>query len=182
MSGLDAEGAQAMQLTPFDLAVIALVIMSALWGLLVGAIRAAAPFAVLLASVSLVHAYPDVSSQFGSGLTMQLVLILLLAFIALVIYGFVIRILHGAIRSTGFGPLDRLFGMLLGLVTGTLLGGALVWALQTYNGLRGAYLLSGSVLAPAVLQFFQALMVFSERIFPHPSRPTNEPWWKRPLW
>lgn len=171
-----------MQLMPFDFAVIAIVTMSALWGLLIGAVRAAAPFAVLLAAVTLLHAYPEVSSQFGTGLTMQLVLMLLLAFIALIIYGFVIRILHGAVRATGFGPLDRLFGMVLGLVTGTLLGGALVWALQTYNGLRGAYLLSGSVLAPAVLQFFQALMAFSERIFPHPSGPTNEPWWKRPLW
>jgi uncharacterized membrane protein required for colicin V production len=171
-----------MQLTPFDFGLISLVIMSGLWGLLTGAIRIAAPFAVVLAAVTLLHAYPNFSAQFGTGLTMQFCLVLLLAFIGLVIYGFVIRILHGAIWASGLGPLDRLFGLVLGLVTGTLLTGALVWALQTYSNLGGAGILNGSILAPAVVQFFQSLMTFTERIFPRSTDPTKEPWWKKPLW
>ncbi|MGH7961108.1 MAG: CvpA family protein [Candidatus Binatia bacterium] len=130
--------------------------------------------------LSLAHAYPGVSARFGTNPGVQFFL-LLLVFIGLVIYGFVVRALHGAVHVAGLGPLNRFLGVGLGLVAGTLLAGALVWGLDTYGGMQGKLLLHGSVLTPAVTEFFQTLMAFTERLFPKPEAEPEKPWWKRPL-
>ncbi len=170
-----------MNPTPLDFLLLFFVLMGGAWGLIVGAVKVSGPFALVLALLSLAHAYPGVSARFGTDPGVQFFLVLLLIFIGLIIYSFVARILHGAVHASGLGPLNRLLGVGLGLVTGTVLAGAVLWGLETYGGIQGKLLLHGSVLAPAVTEFFQTVMAFTERLFPRPE-PETKPWWRRPLW
>lgn len=170
-----------MQPTEIDALLLFLVLAGGVWGLVAGAVRVAVPFAAILAAISLLHTYPEVSRRFGTAPTGQLFGWLLLAFIAVVIFGFVSRVVHGAVHASGLGPLNRLLGVALGLVTGTILGGALVWGLETYGGMQGTLLLRGSTLAPSVKVFFEAIMGFAHRMFPSsPEEPV--PWWRRRWW
>jgi len=170
-----------MQPTEIDIVVLFLILAGGAWGAAAGAVRVSAPFAAILAGISLVHAYPEVSTRFGTSPSVQLFGLLLLAFIGVVIFGLVTRILHSAVHASGFGPVNRLLGLGLGLVTGTILSGAIVWGLETFGGLQGTILLRGSLLVPAVKEFFQAVMGFTQRMFPRPQEE-NIPWWKRPWW
>jgi len=170
-----------MEPAPIDAVLLFLILVGGAWGLMAGAVKVAGPFAVVLAVVTLTHAYPEVSTRFGTDPGVQFFLLLLLGFIGLVIYGFVVRILNGAVHTIGLGPLNRAAGLGIGLVTGTILAGALVWALKTHGGLQGRVLLGGSVLAPVVSEFFEAVMAFTQRLFPRPG-PEKEPWWRRALW
>lgn len=170
-----------MELTWIDAVLLALVLLGGAWGLMAGAVKISAPSALILALITLLHTYPDISTRFSTAPIVQFFCLLLLGFIGLVVYGFVVRILQGAVRTSGLGPLNWLIGLGIGLVTGTILAGALAWGLETYGGLQGRMLLRGSILAPAVTEFFQAVMAFTSRLFTRPE-PEKEPWWKRSLW
>lgn len=98
--------------------------------------------------------------------------ILGIVFIGLVVYGF---------QVSRLSPLNHVMGLLLGLVTGTILAGALVWGLNTYAGIWSMVLLRNSVMAPVISEFFQTVMAFTQRLFPRPE-PAKEAWWKRSLW
>ena len=169
-----------MQPTEVDIVLLFLILAGGAWGVLAGAVRVAAPFAAILAVISLIHAYPEISTRFGANATAQLFGLLLLALIGVVIFGFVTRILHSAVRASGLGPVNRLLGLGLGLATGALLGGAVAWGLETHGGVQGTILLRGSMLMPAVKAFFEAVMGLTHRMFP-PPEPTV-PWWRRPWW
>lgn len=155
-----------MELTPIDMILTFLILAGGLWGLMAGATRAVGSFALIIALVTFTHAYPDLSTRFGSAPAVRFLLFLFLAFIGLVTYGFVANIIRGAVRSAGAIPFDRLLGLGLGLVAGAILAGALVWGLEMYGGVRGRLLLRGSTLAPALSEFIRQLVVFSRRLFP----------------
>jgi len=170
-----------MALTAIDAALLGLVLVGGVWGLVVGALRVAGPLAVLVALLTLVHAYPDLSTRLGAHPTVGFFLPLLAGFVGVVVYGFMARVLQGAVQLSRLGLLQRLLGLGLGLVTGTILAGALVWGLKTYGGLSGLLLLPGSRVAPVTLEFFRTVMACTQRFFPLPaSEPV--PWWKRSLW
>jgi uncharacterized membrane protein required for colicin V production len=170
-----------MGLTAIDGVLVLLVLAGGAWGLVAGAVKVAGPFALLVALLTLVHVYPDLATRFGIHPAVRFFLPLLMGFIGLVLYGFVAHILHRAIQVSPLGPLNHLTGLLLGLVTGTILAGALVWGLNTYGGIGGMVLLHNSVMAPVISEFFRAVMAFTQRLFPRPE-PAKEPWWKKPLW
>ncbi len=171
-----------MHLTPVDVGLLLLVFMSGVWGLMSGAIRLTAPFAVLLTGLTILHTYPDFSTTFGDGMWMRSALVLLLAFAALVVYGFAVHALAAAVRLGGMAPLDRLLGLVLGLVTGVLLAGGAVWALETFASAQSVSILDGSAFAPAARTFFESLLSLTERFLPRPSvPPASVPWWKRPI-
>jgi len=170
-----------VELTTIDAVLLCLVLVGGTWGLVVGAVRVAGPFALLVALLTLIHAYPEISTRLGPHPTVRFFLPLLVAFIGLVVYGFVAHILHGAVQLSRLGLLNRLMGLGLGLVTGTVLAGALVWWLKTHGGIYGLVLLRGTALAPVAAEFFQTVMAFTQRLFPRP-QPEQEPWWKRSLW
>ena len=159
-----------MQLSPLDVGLVVLVLMCGLWGLLDGAIRTIAPFVALLAGLTLLHADPEVWTRFVKGIAGQSFLTVALTtaglVIVLVLCGGVARMLHGAVWASGLGPLDRLFGLLVGLVTGTLLAGAFVWALQTYGGRQDTEILRSSTLAPPTLQSFESTTDRAARLVP----------------
>jgi uncharacterized membrane protein required for colicin V production len=169
-----------MELTVIDMVLLGLVLAGGACGLAVGAVRIAGPFAVLVALLTLVHAYPELSTRLGTHPTARLFLPLLAGFVGLVVYGFVIRILLGAV-PVSLGIMGRLLGLGLGLITGTVLAGALVWWLKTHAGLYGMVLLHNSTLASVAIEFFQVVMAFTQRLFPR-HKPEQEPWWKKPLW
>jgi uncharacterized membrane protein required for colicin V production len=168
-----------MEITLIDAVLLAVIVVGGVWGLTAGAVRVVVPFTMILAVTALIHSYPDISSRFGKAPYPQFFLLLLLVLIGVLVFGFVLRALQAAVHASGYGAANRLVGFGLGLVTGTLLAGALVWWLQTYGGPQGKSLLGESVLAPAVLEFFQMAMAFLQRLIPE--RP-KEPWWKRTLW
>jgi hypothetical protein len=158
------------------------VLVGGIWGLVVGALRVAGPLALLVALLTLVHAYPELSTRLGANPTVRFFLPLLVGFVGVVVYGFVAHLLRGALRWSPLGFFNRLLG--LGLVTGTILAGALVWGLKTYGGISGMMLLHGSTVAPPTAAFFRTVMACTQRLFPRPESgpPGPEPWWKRPLW
>ena len=170
-----------MELTLLDVGLLGLVLVGGLWGYVAGALRVAGPLAVLMAVLTLVHAYPELSTRLGTHPAGKLFLPLLAGFCGVVVYGFVGRVLHGAVPRSRLGVGNPLLGLGLGLVTGTLLAGACVWGLHTYGGVSGLFVLHRSVVAPVVLAFFETIMAFTQRFFPRPE-PTQVPWWKRSLW
>jgi uncharacterized membrane protein required for colicin V production len=170
-----------MDIASVDLILVVLVIAGALWGLSAGAIRVVVPFTAALAAITLVHVYPDVSARFGTTPRIQFfLLLLLLAFVGLLIFGIVIRALQGVVQAGGLGPINRLVGLALGLVSGAMMAGALVWWIQTYSGPQAKSLLNGSALAPPLLEFFNSIMALTGHFVPR-AKPA-EPWWKRSLW
>lgn len=170
-----------MELTPIDIVLLFLILGSGIYGLLAGAVKLTWPFALILALIMLTHAYPGISARFGADPAVNFFLYLFLAFLGLVVYACVVRLVHGAVHASGLGPLNRLLGGVLGLVTGTTMAGLLVWGLQTYGGIQGRVLLHGSSLAPAVSEFLQAMLAFTSRLFPR-MEAEKEPWWKRAWW
>jgi len=170
-----------MELTLLDAGLLGLVLVGGLWGYVAGALRVAGPLAVLMAVLTLVHAYPELSTRLGTHPAGKLFLPLLAGFCGGVVYGFVGRVLHGAVPRSRLGLGNPLLGLGLGLVTGTLLAGACVWGLHTYGGVSGLFVLHRSVVAPVVMAFFETLMAFTQRFFPRPE-PAHVPWWKRALW
>lgn len=167
-----------MELTPIDTVLLFLILGSGIYGLLSGAVKLAGPFAFILALVMLTHAYPEISAHFGTDPAVNFFLCLFWTFIGLVVYACVVRLVHGAVHASGLGPFNHLLGGVLGLVTGTIMAGALVWSLQTSGGIQGRVLLHGSSLAPAVLGFLQAVLAFTSRLLPRLGAE-KEPWWKR---
>ena len=170
-----------MELTAIDAVLVVLVVAGGIWGLVAGGVKVAGPLALLVAVLTLIHAYPELSTRFGAHPPVQFFLPLLVCFTGLVVYGFVGHILHGAVQLSRLGPLNRLLGLGLGLVTGTVLAGGAVWGLNTYGGIWGMLLLRNSAMAPVIADFFQVMMGFTQRLFPQPE-PAKVPWWKRSLW
>ena len=170
-----------MNLTSIDAAFLLIIGVVGIWGAKAGAVRLAAPFGFMLAVVALFHSYPAISAGFGRDATVRFFMLLLCGFIGLVIYGLTVRILHESLQTWGLGTFNRVVGLLLGLTTGTLLAGALIWGLEQYGGLDGKALLNGSNLASGIRKFFLALMDFTQRLFPRPSTDTDAPWWKQRL-
>ena len=169
-----------MNLTAFDLCLIMVILGGGIWGLAAGASRISIPFVVILVGVTILHAYPKISIFFeGPEPMVKIFLYILVAFIALVIFGILMRIIRNAIAAAGLGPLDKITGLALGLIIGAMLAGASAWGIETYGGadLRG--LVKDSRIVPGALTFFRYIMSFTERMFP---QPETKPWWKRPLW
>ncbi len=165
-----------MEITAFDVLLLSLVLGGGIWGVVTGATRLIAPFTVLLAVISLVHAYPDVSVRFGRTLWPQFFLIILLTLLGLLLVGLVGRALYTAMHTVGLNHVDRLIGAALGLMTGCVGAGLVVWLLGAYGGAQANALLKGSVLAPPVLEFFETIMALTEHLLPRPK--PKEPWWK----
>lgn len=166
-----------MEITILDVILLFIIIAGGIWGLATGAVRVVAPFTAILALVALMHAYPNIS---GKAPYIQFFLALLLGLTGLLIFGLVLRALQTAVHASGLAPVNRLIGLGLGLIAGTLITGALVWWLRTYGAPQAKSLLEQSVLAPAVLEFFQMVMAFTQRLFPW-LKPREEPWSKRAL-
>ncbi len=169
-----------MSLTTFDLCLIILILGGGIWGLIAGASRISIPFVLILVGVTILYSYPKIVSLFkGPGPVAKVFLYLLVLFIALIIFGLLMRIIRNAIATAGLGPLDKISGLALGLIIGAVLTGAVIWVIETYGGGDWRSLLKDSKLAPSALTFFKHIMSFTEKMFP---QPEVKPWWKRPLW
>lgn len=164
-----------MEITILDVILLFIIIAGGIWGLATGAVKVVAPFTAILALVVLMHAYPKISAQFGKAPLIQFFLALLLGLTGLLIFGLVLRALQTAVHANGLAPVNRLIGLGLGLIAGTLITGALVWWLRTYGAPQAKLLLEQSVLAPAVLEFFQMVTAFTQRLFPW-LKPREKPW------
>ena len=168
-----------MELTSLDVLLLALVVGGGIWGVATGATRVIAPFTVILVLTSVVHAYPDFSARLSSTLWPQFFLVLLLTLIGLLLAGLVGRALYTAMYTAGLNHVDRLIGAVLGLMTGCVGAGLLVWLLRTQAGPQANALLQGSALAPSVSEFFEMVMGLTKNLLPQ-ARP-KESWWKT-LW
>lgn len=169
-----------MNLTAFDLFLIMIILGGGIWGLTAGASRISTPFVLILVGVTILHAYPKTVILFeGPEPMVKIFLYILVAFIALVIFGILMRIIRNAIAAAGLGPLDKVTGLALGLIIGAMLAGASAWGIEIYGGGDLRPLLKGSKMVPSALTFFKYIMSFTERLFPEPE---VKPWWKRPLW
>lgn len=168
-----------MELTSLDVLLISLVVGGGIWGVATGATRLIATFTVLLVLTSVVHAYPDFSSRLSSTLWPQFFLVILLTLIGLLLAGLVGRALYTAMHTVGLNHVDRLIGAALGLMTGCVGAGLIVWLLGTHAGPQVNALLQGSALAPSVSEFFEIVMALTKNLLPQ-ARP-KEPWW-RSLW
>jgi uncharacterized membrane protein required for colicin V production len=169
-----------MEMTSFDILLLLLVITGGTWGWVTGATRVIAPFTLLFALTVLIHTYPDLSARLGKTPLTQFFVILLLCLIGILICGLVGRALYTAVHNVGLGHVDKLFGLALGLITGCVMAGLLVWWLKAHVGSEANTLLKGSFLAASFLDFFEMSMSLAEHILPQ-AKP-KEPWWKRPLW
>ena len=171
-----------MDLTSFDILLLLLVIGGGIWGAVTGAVRVVGPFALILALITLLYGYPQISAGFGTAPRIQsFLMLLLLAFAVLLLSGLVIRALQAAVQATGLGPVNLLAGALLGCVMGAVGAGALAWWLQSHGDPHAKALLTGSVLAPALEEFFTTIVSFTVRLLPSMEIRPGEPWW-RTLW
>lgn len=169
-----------MSLTTFDLLLITIILAGGIWGLVAGASRISVPFVLTLVGVTILYAYPKISGLFkGPEPVGKAFLYLLVLFVALVIFGLLMRIFRNTVTTAGLGSLDKLAGLALGLIIGALLTGAVSWGIETYAEGDLRSLLKDSKIAPSALTFFKHIMSFTERLFP---QPEVKPWWKRPLW
>jgi len=173
-----------MELVWLDLALLFILFGIGMTGFYAGAIKFAGPSAFIFTMIALFYIYPNISSRFESDLPSQFFLYLLLGFVALVIYAFITRAVHGAVQTNGIGVFNRLLGVGLGLITGALIAGTLVWAYQTYGNSESKALIEDSIMATAVVTFFHEVMGFFQRLLPESEIPEQEdvPWWRRPLW
>ena len=171
-----------MDLTSFDILLLLLVMGGGIGGAVNGAVRVVGPFALILALITLLYGYPQISAGFGTAPRIQsFLMLLLLAFVVLLLSGLVIRALQAAVQASGLGPINLLAGALLGCVAGAVGAGALIWWLQTKGGPHANVLLSGSTLAPALEEFFTTIVSFTLRFLPSVEIKPGEPWW-RTLW
>lgn len=168
-----------MSLTTFDLCLIIVILSGAIWGLTAGASRILIPFVLVLVGVTIFYSYPKISALFrGPEPWVKIFLYILVLFVALVVFGLLMRIIRTAIASAGLGPLDKVSGLAIGLIIGALLTGTIIWGIDTYGSGEWRNLLKDSKIAPSALTFFKHVMSFTEKMFP---QPEVKPWWKRPL-
>jgi uncharacterized membrane protein required for colicin V production len=166
-------------MTIFDLFLIAVILAGGVWGLMAGASRISIAFVLVMVSVSILYAYPRISALFkGPDPVVKIFMYLLILFISLVIFGFLLRIIRNAVTAAGLGPLDKISGLAIGLITGALIVGSLIWGIETYGDGKWQSLLKDSQVSPSAMTYFRHVMAFTDRIFPQPEKP----WWKRPLW
>lgn len=169
-----------MNLTTFDLLLITVILIGGIWGLIAGASRISVSFVLVLVGVTIFYSYPKISALFtGPKPWVKIFLYILVLFVSLVIFGLLMRIIRTAIASAGLGPLDKVSGLVLGLIIGALLTGTIIWGIDTYGESGWRNLLKDSKIAPSALTFFKHIMSFTEKLFP---QPEVKPWWKRPLW
>ena len=95
-------------------------------------------------------------------------------FIALVIFGLLMRIFRGMTATVFRGPWNRIVGLTLGLIIGAVISGAIIWGIDIYGREAWKNLVKDSKLAPEALVFFNYIMAFTNKMFPHPEKP----WWK----
>lgn len=166
-------------MTTFDLVLTSLILVGGIWGLVAGASRISVSFVLVLVVASMLYSYPRIAALFqGPDLAVKVFLCILIFVISLVIFGVASRIIRNAITTAGLGPLDKILGLALGLATGILLAGSLIWGIETYGDGKWQRLLNDSQISPPALTFFRHIMAFTDRIFPQPEKP----WWQRPLW
>lgn len=166
-------------MTTFDLLLIIVILAGGVWGLVAGASRISMPFVLVLSGTSILYAYPRISTLFkGPDPVVRVFMYLLIFFVGLVIFGFLLRIIRNAVTAAGLGPLDKISGLAIGLITGALLAGTLIWGIETYGDGTWLNLLKDSHVSPGAMTFFRHVMAFTDRLFPQPEKP----WWKRPLW
>ena len=166
-------------MTTFDLLLVAVILAGGIWGLMAGASRISIPFVLVMVGVSILYAYPRISALFkGPDPVVKVFMYLLIFFIGLIIFGLLMRIIRNAINAAGLGPLDKISGLAIGLITGALLAGTLIWGIETYGDGKWQSLLKDSQISPSAMTFFRSVMAFTDRLFPQPEKP----WWKRSLW
>lgn len=158
-----------------DLVLLGIIGLGGISGLF-GVIKVAGPYAVLFAAVSAMYAYPDLSSYFSQSALVPFFLGLILCFVFLVVYALLARVFHPVVHSAGFGWLNRLVGVVLGLVMGTILAGAFVWGVEHYGRAQDVARFNDSLLAPTVRDFSEVFMGFIRRSLP----PPRKQWWQ--LW
>jgi uncharacterized membrane protein required for colicin V production len=156
-----------------DLILLGIIGLGGISGLF-GVVRVAGPDAALFAAVSAVYAYPDLSGYFGQSTLVPFFLGLILCFVFLVVYALLARVFHPVVHAAGFGRLNRLVGVVLGLVMGTILAGAFVWGIEHYGRAQDTALFDRSLLAPTVKDFSEVFMGFIRRSLP----PPRKQWWQ----
>lgn len=170
-----------MEIAPIDALLIFIIAAGGIAGMAIGAVRLVVPFAMILAAISLAHDYPDLSARFQMASPSRTFLfVLFLCLVGLIMFGFLARAIQGAVQLSGLAPLNRILGSSLGLIIGAFTAGAVLWLVQRYGSLQARSLFTTSALAPALSEFFDLVVAFTERLFPVIAR--NEPWWKRPWW
>lgn len=169
-----------MNINILDLFLIALILGGGILGLIVGASRMSLPFALIFVCTAIAYNYPRISGSFDKeGVLARMFLYLLVLFISIIVLGLLMRVLRNAIDSNGLRPFDKLLGLMIGIMTGALLSGALSWEIATNGSWELSMTLKNSKIAQSALVFFQNIMSLTERFFP---QPEIKPWWKRPLW
>jgi uncharacterized membrane protein required for colicin V production len=130
-----------------------------------------------LVIIGAVQAYPEVLARVGGIGTPSLLLsVLLVSIISLLVTGFLSRALMGAIAFGQLGWLNRAAGSVAGMFLGCVLAALAVKVLSEYGGPTGAELLSPSVLAPSLLQFWVVVAELAQRYWP---QQHEVPFWRR---
>jgi uncharacterized membrane protein required for colicin V production len=164
-------------MSPIDAGLLGVIAFVGIAGYVMGLARLAVPLILCLVIIGAVQAYPEVLARVGENGTAGLLLsLLLIAIISLLVTGFLSRALMGAIAFGQLSWLNRAAGATAGLFLGCVLGALTVKALTEYGGPTGADLLSPSVLAPSLLQFWVAVTELAQRYWP---QRQEVPFWRR---
>lgn len=171
-----------MNVMSIDLFILCIILLVGGLGLCIGAIRLTVPFSLVLVITTALYSSSQVSIIFKHRPGSRICLYLLIGFLSLLILAVVAHFTKKIIQATGFGSIDRLCGLVLGVIFGFLLVGALVWGI---NKLRVDWnwkdLLPASKLAANALHFFEWAMVCTRSLFLEPEIE-KIPWWRRALW
>lgn len=113
-------------MTLFDLVVIAIVVLSALFALTRGLVREVISLVAWVAALIVAFSFAGPLSGHFETVKSNPVLVQVLAFSALfigvlIVGGLIAAVISGAVRAIGLGWLDRLLGMLFGVVRGVVL-------------------------------------------------------------
>ena len=150
-----------------DIAIFIIVVGGGALGFVLGAVRAAVPFALVLVVATMIELYPAIAYSFGQENVIKFFLYLLLAFIGLVIFGAVFSLAQRFARFFDMGLIHRVSGLLLGLVTGTLISGVLIGGFENYGGDLWKSSKQDSTLSQPVQIFLDLVMAWTDKIFPH---------------
>ncbi len=117
---------EPMSLTAFDVAVVAVVALSALLALARGAVREVLGFAtwigaVAVAFIAFVPARPYVAPYIREPLLADFATVALVFLIPLIAFKILASFIAGAVHTGGLGPVDRIFGFFFGALRGALI-------------------------------------------------------------
>lgn len=162
-------------MSTLDLYLIGVILGSGILGVFAGTSRTSIAFVLTLVVSTILYAFPGISGFFkGPEPIGKIFLFLLVLFIALVIFGLLMRIIRGMTATVFHGPWNRIVGLTLGLIVGAVISGAIIWGIDIYGRWSWKILVKDSKLAPGALVFFNYIMAFTTKMFPHPEKP----WWK----